>query len=322
VGVGDRTGEGHGSVDFGSGHDHTPAPALANAGREGIRATKVSLAILGVTALAQLAIVFVSGSVALMSDTLHNLSDALTAIPLWIAFAVGMRPATRRYTYGLNRAEDLAGLVIVVAIGASAVLIGWEAVGRLLEPHPIGNPGWVIAAGVVGALGNELVARYRMTVGRRIGSEALVADGHHARSDAYTSVAVVAAGVGALVGWDWLDPVGGLVVAAFIAVLLVRSGRVVLRRLLDGIEPERVERATRTIAATAGVDAVHDVRMRWQGHLLRVAASIAVDPDMAVCRAHEIAHEAEHALHHEFDEQPMVVTIHLEPTVHADHEPS
>ncbi|MEX1286694.1 MAG: cation diffusion facilitator family transporter [Acidimicrobiia bacterium] len=307
------------STDHGPGHDHGPNPALLASGAEGIRATKVSLIGLGLTALAQFVIVLVSGSVALLSDTLHNIGDAATAIPLWIAFSVGMRPATRRYTFGLGRAEDVAGIVIVAAIGLSAALIAWESVNRLIEPEPIRAAGWVIAAGFVGALGNEWVARYRMRVGRRIGSEALVADGRHARSDALTSLAVVVAGVGALFGLAWVDPVAGLVVAGAIVVLLVRSGRVIVRRLLDGIEPELVDRARAALLGTEGVEGVADLRMRWQGHLLRVEASIGVDPDLSVAGGHEIGHAAEHALHHEFD-RPLVVTVHVEPADRSGHE--
>lgn len=290
---------------------------MLDTGAEGIRATKVSLVGLGITALLQAVIVVISGSVALLSDTLHNVTDALTAIPLWIAFALGRRPATRRYTYGFNRAEDLAGLVIVLAIALSAGLVIWESVGRMIEPRLIDHIPWVIAAGIIGALGNELVARYRIRVGHKIGSEALVTDGRHARTDALTSLAVVVAGVGAAVGLAWVDPVAGLIVAVPILWMLVKSARLILRRISDGVEPEIVERAQTAIGAVVGVDEVEDLRVRWHGHQLRVAASIAVDPDLTVKQGHDIAHDVEHALHHEFT-TPIVVTIHIEPHNHAD----
>lgn len=282
-----------------------------------MRATKVSLAGLGVTALIQAVIVAVSGSVALLSDTLHNLTDALTAIPLWIAFAVGRRPATKRYTYGFNRAEDWAGLVIVIAIATSAGLVIWESGQRLLDPRLIDQIPWVIAAGFVGAIGNELVARYRIRVGQSIGSEALITDGRHARTDALTSLAVVAAGTGAAFGQAWVDPLAGLAVAIPILWLLARSARRVFRRLIDGIEPELVDTAASTIAGVDGVDSVEDLRVRWHGHQLRITASIAVASELSVKEGHDLAHTVEHDLHHAFT-TPVVATIHVEPSDHPD----
>lgn len=294
-------------------HDHEPEGGhIVDSGEAGIRATKVSLVGLGITALFQAVIVVFSGSVALLSDTLHNLTDALTAIPLWIAFSLGRRRPSRTYTYGLNRVEDAAGLVIVMAIAASAVLVVWESVGRLIEPRLIDNVPWVIAAGLVGALGNEFVARYRIRIGRRIGSEALVTDGQHARTDALTSLAVVAAGVGALFGAAWVDPVAGLAVGGVILVVLVRSAHRMSRRLLDGIEPELVDEVESTIRGTPGVLDVTGLRARWHGHQLRVAASIAVDPELTVAAGHETAVNVEHALHHRFS-FPVAAVIHVDP---------
>ena len=298
-------------------HDHGPSTALLDTGAVGIRATKVSLVLLGVTALLQAVIVVFSGSVALLSDTLHNLTDALTSIPLWIAFALGRRAATKKYTYGFNRTEDIAGLLIVVAIAVSVVLVVWESLHRLVEPQLIEAIPWVIAAGIIGALGNELVARYRIKVGESIGSEALITDGRHARSDALTSLAVVVAGIGAAFGAAWVDPIAGLVVAVPMLVLLVKSARRILRRLSDGIEPEVVDEAATTIAAVHGVDQVEALRVRWHGHQLRIAASVSVDPNLTVRQGHDIAHDVEHALLHQFT-TPIAVTIHIEPHEHPD----
>jgi cation diffusion facilitator family transporter len=283
----------------------------------GIRATKLSLIALGVTAAIQAVIVVFSGSVALLSDTLHNLADALTAIPLWIAFSVGRRRPTRSFTYGLNRAEDAAGLVIVLAIGASAALIIWESVRRLAEPQLIDHIPWVIAAGLIGAAGNELVARYRIRVGGNIGSAALVADGQHARADVVTSLAVVVAAIGAALGAAWVDPVAGLAVAAIIVGLLVRSGRTMMRRLLDGVEPEVVDKVEAVIAGVDGVRNVADLRVRWHGHQLQVSASISVDPDLTVTVGHETAHKVEHELHHAFG-YSVAAVIHIDPHGRSD----
>lgn len=283
-----------------------------DSGAAGIRATKVSLLVLGFTAGIQAMIVLFSGSVALLSDTLHNLTDALTAIPLWIAFTLGRRHPTRRYTYGFNRAEDVAGLVIVAAIGASAILVIWESTRRLIEPRLMVHVPWVIAAGVVGALGNELVARYRIRVGEAIGSEALITDGRHARADALTSLAVFAAGIGAAFGAAWVDPAAGLVVAGAILWLMATSARRMSRRVFDGIEPEMVDDVETSIRDVPGVREITDLRVRWHGHQLRIAASIAVDADLTVETGHDIAHDVEHALHHHFS-FPIAALIHVEP---------
>jgi cation diffusion facilitator family transporter len=294
-------------------HDHgEPGAAMLDSGAAGIRATKVSLLGLGATAAIQAVIVVFSGSVALLSDTLHNFADAATAIPLWIAFALGRRRPTRRYTYGLGRAEDVAGLIIVVAIAASALLVTWESVRRFLDPVLIEHIPWVIAAGFVGALGNELVARYRIRVGRRIGSEALITDGSHARADALTSLAVVAAGIGAALGAAWVDPVAGLGVATAIVWLLARAAGRMWRRILDGVEPEVVDEVEAAVRATTGVRDVADLRVRWSGHQLRIAAAIAVDADITVREGHRVAHEVEHALHHRFG-FPINALIHVNP---------
>lgn len=302
---------------FAHGHSHDSVGGLRDTSAEGIRATKFSLIGLGVTAAVQAVIVVFSGSVALLSDTVHNLADALTAIPLWIAFSLGRRRPTRSYTYGFHRAEDAAGLVIVLAIGASAAFIIWESARRLVEPRLIDHVPWVVAAGLIGVAGNELVARYRIRVGRSIGSEALVADGQHARADALTSLAVVAAGIGAAVGAAWVDPVAGLAVAAIILGLLVRSARTMARRLLDGVEPELVDKTEAVIVGVDGVLDVADLKVRWQGHQLYVSASISVDPEMTVTAGHDTAHIVEHELHHAF-EVPVTAVIHIDPHGRSD----
>ncbi len=296
-------------------HDHDHAQAdqpVRDLGAEGIRATKISLVGLGATAMLQAVLVALTGSVALLSDTIHNFTDALTAIPLWIAFSLGRKPHNRRYTYGYHRAEDLAGVVIVIAIGLSAGGVAWESIQRITDPRELDYAGWVIVAGVVGALGNELVARYRRRVGLRIGSAALVADADHARADALTSLAVVLAGVGAVVGLDWIDPVAGLAVAIMILRLLWQSSRTMLDRLMDAVDPAVVDRIEATVLATDGVRAVDDVRARHQGHLLLITLCISVDPEITMAAGHAIAHEVEHSLLHEFPNAGEAV-VHVDP---------
>src|SRR5688572_9257307 len=223
------------------------------ASRDGIRALWISLVVLAATAVAQAVVVWFSGSVALLSDTLHNFADAMTAIPLGIAFLIGRRAATRRYTYGFGRAEDLAGIFIVLTIAASAVYAGYEAVQRLFNPQEVRHLGFVAAAGVIGFIGNEVVARYRISVGKRIGSAALVADGLHARTDGFTSLAVLLGAAGVAIGWQWADPVIGLVITLAILLVLKDAALEVYRRLMDAVDPSIVDKAEETLRATHGV---------------------------------------------------------------------
>src|ERR1700758_57849 len=227
-------------------HSHDAADSVDDALESsvaGIRAVKISLVVLGLTAAAQLGVVMVSGSVALAADTVHNFSDALTAAPLWIAFVLGTRAATRRYTYGFGRAEDLAGLFIIATITMSAVVAGYQAIMRLTHPEPIGHIAWVALAGLIGFVGNEWVALYRMRVGRRVGSAALVADGLHARTDGLTSLAVVVGAGGVALGFTLADPIIGLLITLAILAVLRTAVRDVFRRLLDGVDPAMVDTA-------------------------------------------------------------------------------
>jgi cation diffusion facilitator family transporter len=286
---------------MGVGHSHDHADRVDDALRDsaaGIRAVKISLLVLGITAVAQAAIVVVSGSVALFADTVHNFSDALTAVPLWIAFSVSRRAATRRYTYGFGRVEDLAGLFVVAMIAISAVVAAVEAVHRLIDPVPLSHLSWVAAAGVVGFVGNELVALYRIRVGRRIGSAALRADGMHARADGLTSLAVVAGAIGAALGFPAADPIIGLLIACAIGAVLVVAARDVFGRLLDRVDPALVDTAHAVLAGRPQVRRVRRVRMRWVGHQLEADAELDVDPSLSLAEAHSVAHGAEHELAH------------------------
>jgi cation diffusion facilitator family transporter len=297
-------------------HSHDAADSVDDAleaSRQGVRAVKISLGLLGVTALLQVVVVIISGSVALLADTIHNFSDALTAVPLWVAFVIGRRPASRRYTYGFGRIEDLAGLFIVAMIAISAVVAGVESVRRFIEPQPVSNLGWVLVAGVIGFAGNELVALYRIRVGRRIGSAALVADGVHARTDGFTSLAVVGGVIGIWLGFPLADPIVGLLISAAIVVLLIGTSRDIGRRLLDGVDPGLVEKAERTVASVPGIDTVDDLRMRWSGHRLMVEATVSSDPTMPVGQFHELEHLAADLLR---DRLPRLDTVRLTPAAH------
>jgi cation diffusion facilitator family transporter len=282
-------------------HSHDAADSVDSAlesSAVGIRAVKVSLVGLGATAIVQVAVAVASGSIALAADTIHNFSDALTAVPLWVAFALGTHPATRRYTYGYGRAEDIAGLFVIGMITASAIVAGYEAILRLIHPVAIAHVGWVAAAGVIGFLGNELVAVYRIRIGRRIGSAALVADGLHARTDGFTSLAVLFGAGGVALGYPLADPIVGLIITVAILVVLRGAVRDIFRRLMDAVDPELVDTAEATLAARPGVRGVRRVRMRWIGHRLHADAELDIDPDTSLEDAHRIAHDAEHQLTH------------------------
>ncbi|SEP88340.1 cation diffusion facilitator family transporter [Streptomyces sp. yr375] len=282
-------------------HSHETADKLDSAlesSARGMRALWVSLAVLGVTAVAQAVVVVLSGSVALLGDTVHNAADALTAVPLGIAFALGRRAATRRFTYGYGRAEDLAGIAIVLTIAASALFAGWTAVERLLDPRPVEHLGAVAVAALAGFAGNEWVARYRIRVGRSIGSAALVADGLHARTDGFTSLAVLLGAGGSALGWQLADPVVGLAITAAIVLVLRDAAREVFRRVLDAVDPALVDRAERALREVEGVRGVGELRLRWIGHRLRAEVAVVVDGEVTVRQAHGITVDAEHALLH------------------------
>ena len=300
-------------------HSHDASDSIDGAlesSAAGIQAVKISLLALGATSLAQLVIVVLSGSVALLADTIHNFSDALTAIPLWIAFALGRRAATRRYTYGFGRAEDLAGLFVIAMITASAAIAAIESVRRLIHPVAISHLGWVAAAGLVGFMGNELVAVYRIRVGRQIGSAALIADGLHARTDGFTSLAVLFGAGGVAVGFPLADPVVGLIITLAILAILRNAVRDIFRRLMDGVDPELVDAAEAALAAEPGVKGVRSVKMRWIGHRLHADAELDIDPATSLTDAHRIAHEAEHTLTHAVPKLSSAL-IHAYPANHA-----
>jgi cation diffusion facilitator family transporter len=304
-------------------HSHEAAAkvdAAMEASAEGMRTLWLSLAVLGATTVVQAVVVALSGSVALLGDTIHNAADALTAVPLGIAFLLGRKAANRRYTYGYGRAEDLAGVAIVATIAASSALAGYEAVDRLLHPHDVSHLAAVAVAAVVGFAGNEWVARLRIRTGRRIGSAALVADGLHARTDGFTSLAVLLGAAGAALGWRAADPVVGLLITAAILLVLKDAAREVYRRLMDCVDPHLVDTAETALRSVPGVLDVGHVRMRWIGHALRAEADIVVAPTQTVVEAHLLAVHAEHALIHAIP-RLTAATVHTDYAPASDHNP-
>jgi cation diffusion facilitator family transporter len=302
----------HGHHGHGPGHTHGVVdPVLATTAR-GIWAIKWSFVILGVTAALQLGIVVLSGSVALLADTIHNVGDAATAVPLWVAFLFARRAASARFTYGFGRVEDVAGVLVVLIIACSAVVAGYEAVQRLLHPQPVGLLGWVAAAGVVGFVGNEWVAGLRIRVGRAIDSVALIADGYHARTDGLTSLAVVLGALGVWLGFPAADPLIGLVITAMIIGIVWQSTKAVFTRLLDGVDPAILADMRHAVQHTPEVQAVTQVRARWVGHRLHAELNITVRPDLSVAQGHAIATEVRHHLLHHLPSLANAI-IHVDP---------
>ena len=301
----DSHGHTHGAVD----------PSIATSER-GIWAVKWSFVVLFATALVQLGVVLLSGSVALLSDTIHNFGDAATALPLWIAFALTRLGASRRFPYGYGRVEDLAGVVVVLVILFSALVAGYQAVERLIDPQPVGFLGALAAAAIVGFLGNEAVAIFRIRVGREIGSAALVADGYHARTDGWTSLAVLAGAVGVWLGYPLADPLVGLLIAVAILVIVWQSGKAVFTRLLDGVEPEVVEELRHAACEAPGVEEVSEVGARWLGHRLLAEVNVAVNPGLSVAEGHAVAREVNHRLLHHLSYLSGAV-VHVDPVEEA-----
>src|ERR671916_943867 len=303
-------------------HSHTHGavdPSVATSER-GMWAVWWSFAGLFITALLQVVVVALSGSVALLSDTIHNFGDALTALPLWVAFAMSRLGSRRRFTFGFGRVEDLAGVIVVLIILFSAVVAGYQAIERLIQPQPVGLLWAVAVAGAVGFVGNEAVAIFRIRVGRQIGGAALVADGYHARTDGWTSLAVVVGAGGVWLGYPLADPIVGLIIAAAILVIVWQSGKTVFTRLLDGVDPKVLEEIQDAVGHhVEGVEAVTEVRARWLGHRLRAEVNVAVDPSRSVEEGHAIAREVNHQLLHHLGYLDAAV-VHMDPAKEAGEE--
>lgn len=291
-------------------HDHTHGviDATIATTERGIWAVKWSFVILGVTAGLQLVVVLLAGSVALLADAIHNLGDSATAVPLWVAFMLVRRRPSERFTYGLGRVEDLAGVMIVAIILFSAIVAGYEAIDRLIHPHQVRLLGWVAAAGVIGFLGNEAVAIFRIRVGRQINSAALIADGYHARTDGLTSLAVVLGAVGVLLGFPLSDPIVGLLITLAILGIVWQSVKAVFTRMLDGIEPGTADELRHAAEHVAGVRQVLAVRARWLGHRLAAELDVAVDGGETVRTAQGIAEAVERQL---LDHIPALSMAHI-----------
>lgn len=299
-------------------HSHDSTDSIDNAlkgSSEGIKAVKVSLFGLGLTAIIQLVIALMSGSVALLADTVHNFADATTAIPLYFAFSLGKKPANKRYTYGFGRAEDLAGIFIVGLLIFSTSFALWQSVSKLFNPQPITHLLFVALGSIMGFLGNEWVAHYRIKAGQKIGSNALIADGYHARTDGLASLSVLLVAIGTYFGFHLVDPIIGILVNILIFFTIKEVAKQVWYRLMDAVDPELVHTMEHAALDTKGVEKISNIKLRWVGHNLQAESSITVDCELPISKAHEIAEEAEHNILHAIPKLSSM-SIHIDPCSH------
>ncbi len=301
------------------GHRHGAIDPSITTSERGIWAIKWSFVVLFVTALLQIAVVYLSHSVGLLADTIHNFGDAATAIPLWVAFMLARWRASKHFTYGYGRVEDLAGVAIVLTITFSAVIAGYETVQRFLHPQPLGYVWAVMVASIVGFIGNEAVAIFRIRIGKEIQSAALVADGYHARIDGWASLAVFFGAIGVWLGYPLADPIAGLLITISIVQIVWQSGKAVFTRMLDGVEPALVEEIRHAASEVEGVVEVTEVRARWLGHRLHAELNVAVASDLPVSKGHEIAKAVRHEATHHLSYLSSVV-VHVDPTEEAGEE--
>lgn len=295
-------------------HDHSE---LANDqsfldNQEGIRVVWIALGLLLLTTVLQWVIVWLSGSVSLLADTAHNLVDGLNSLPLLIAFYLVRRSPTRRYNYGFGKAEDVAGIFIVLSIAVSAAYIFWESIPKLFNPTPLTNVGWVATAAVIGAIGNEAVAWLQIRTGRKIGSAALEADGLHARTDGLTSLAVLVAAIGSWLGFPIVDPIIGIIIGVAILFITRSAALTMWYRLMDAIEPTLLQKAEQVATTVDGVRNLERIRMRWMGNRLHAEVHIVVDGGLATTASHAVAERVRHQLFHEIARLAEVV-VHVEP---------
>lgn len=302
-------------LSLGHSHEHHHEYDLAKNSKEGIKALKISFLGLMITAVFQFFIVLYTGSVALLADTVHNFSDALTAIPLWIAYRLNLKQKSKKYPYGYGRAEDLAGLFIILMIALSAVVVFWESIRRLYNPVEIDHLGILALSGFIGFVGNEIVAKYRIGVGKRIGSEALVADGMHARTDGLTSLAVIVGAFGAYIGFPILDPIVGIIIGFMILMILKDTTSTLWFRLMDRADLQLIEKIERISKNYEGVAEIHEIKTRSSGQSLFAELHIVMNREYTIEESHEITSNLREGLQSEI--QNLVdVTVYPIPCGH------
>lgn len=272
------------------------------------RAVGVSAVGLAITGLVELVIAVFSGSVGLLGDALHNLSDVSTSAVVFLGFRLSRRTSSERYPYGWERAEDVAGLGVALVIWASAVFAGVESVHKLLSNAGTTHVGIGMAAALLGIIGNQVVARYKLRIGRRIQSATLISDAKHSWLDALSSAGALIGLIGVALGWRWADPVAGLVVTLFICHVGYEVTSEIVHRLLDGVDDGVVVSAEQAAATVEGVSHVH-ARARWTGRTLRFEVEGWVDGGVSVTEADQLGLRVAEAVHDAVDEARSVVFI-------------
>ena len=246
------------------------------------RAVAVSAVGLGLTGAIELIIALVTGSVGLLGDALHNLSDVSTSAVVFFGFWMSKRAPTPRYPYGYQRAEDLAGLGVALVIWVSALFAGYESVLKLIRGGATTNLTLGIGAAALGIVGNLAVSWYKLRIGRRIHSTSLVADARHSRLDALSSVGAMAGLFLVALGFPIGDPIAGLAVTVLIAHVGFEVTRDVLHHLLDGIEPELIDSVVALARSAPAVDEVVRARGRWTGRVIRLELELRLAPKATI----------------------------------------
>ncbi|MGH7763911.1 MAG: cation diffusion facilitator family transporter [Candidatus Dormibacteraceae bacterium] len=292
----------------GPGHSHSSAHY---GNRHAVRAVVVSGVALGFAALVEIIAAVASRSASILADGLHNSGDVLTTFILLFTFALVRRPATRRYSSGYGRFEDVATLLIVVVIIITAAVAAAESVQKLVQPPAYSNIGYGLAAAFVGVVANLGVSQYKVRVGRGIGSESLEADGIHSRVDALVSAAAFA-GIGlAGLGLRIADPLLGLAISAAIVFILVGTVKQLYYRMMDAVDPTMIEEIIAAARRVDGVLGVHDVRARWVGRELVATMHVDFDPLATLQAAHDKVLQVERAVRH--DVPAARLEIHMDP---------
>lgn len=289
-------------------HVHGVAPPGGGA----LRVVTVSSLVLAAVAAVELTAAALSSSAGVLSDGLHNLGDVSTTVALAAAFVLSGRAPTKKFPYGYHRGEDLAGLVVLAVIVASAVVSGVTAVEHLVHRPALGSLPLALGVAVAGFAGNEAVAGYKIKAGRRMGSTALEADGKHSRLDGLASLGAAAGIVGAMAGAPILDPVAGLVITVVIAAIAWETGRTVTGRLLDEADASLVATIEDIAQATPGVLGITDTRARWIGRRVIAEVTLEVAPESSLARAHALGEEVRHRLYHRIEPLTDVI-VHLDP---------
>ncbi|MHA2168679.1 MAG: cation diffusion facilitator family transporter [Candidatus Kariarchaeaceae archaeon] len=304
-----------GLLSLGHSHDHHHEFDLVKNSKEGIRALKISFFGLMITAVFQFFMVIYTGSVALLADTIHNFSDALTAIPLWIAYRLNLKQKSKKYPYGYGRAEDLAGLFIILMIALSAFVVFWESIDRIFNPVEMDHLGILALSGIIGFIGNEIVAKYRISVGRKIGSEALIADGMHARTDGLTSLAVIIGAIGAYLGYPIIDPIIGIIIGIMILMILKDTTSTLWFRLMDRADSRVIDRIGEISTTFSGVASIHDVKTRYSGQSLFAEVHVIMNREYTIQESHEITSKLQEGLYKQI-QNLVEVTIYPVPCSH------